>query len=246
MGILIEINTDNAEPGELRAVSNFLSTLADLHGGVSTIAVATAVPAPVAQIAPPPPANPAAAAESLMAAETARVAAANPPPVATGAPGGPLGVDAEGLPWDARIHSSNQKRTAKDVWVAKRNLDAATNAQVRSELFAALGAPPAIPVGQAPPPPAAVAQAAPPPPVVAAAPVPAPTPAPAPAADVSGATFADLMMRVVDLQTAAILAPEEVTAKCVALGLSQIRDFAVRSDLIPAMMASLPVPPVAG
>jgi hypothetical protein len=54
------------------------------------------------------------------------------------------------------------------------------------------------------------------------------------------------MMRVVDIQQAALITPEEVTAECRALGLSQVRDFAARPDLIPAMLASLPLPPVAG
>lgn len=31
------------------------------------------------------------------------------------------GVDAEGLPWDERVHSSSKKKTAKGLWVAVRN-----------------------------------------------------------------------------------------------------------------------------
>lgn len=44
------------------------------------------------------------------------------------------GVDADGLPWDARIHSSNKKKTAKGVWVARRNVDDATYEKVVAEL----------------------------------------------------------------------------------------------------------------
>lgn len=43
-------------------------------------------------------------------------------------------VDAEGLPWDERIHSSNKKKTAKGVWVARRGVDDITRISVVNEL----------------------------------------------------------------------------------------------------------------
>lgn len=43
-------------------------------------------------------------------------------------------VDADGLPWDERIHSSNKKKTAKGVWVARRGVDDITRMSVVNEL----------------------------------------------------------------------------------------------------------------
>jgi hypothetical protein len=43
-------------------------------------------------------------------------------------------VDADGLPWDERIHSSNKKKTAKGVWVARRGVDDITRMGVVNEL----------------------------------------------------------------------------------------------------------------
>lgn len=57
-------------------------------------------------------------------------------------------VDVEGLPWDERIHSSNKKKTAKGVWVARRGVDDITRVAVIRELRTAHLAPSvdAIPV----------------------------------------------------------------------------------------------------
>ena len=60
-------------------------------------------------------------------------------------------LDADGLPWDARIHSGNQERNADNTWRARRKPKELTPeqweeqvAQVRDELFALM----AIPVEQ--------------------------------------------------------------------------------------------------
>lgn len=37
-----------------------------------------------------------------------------------GEPSDGTGLDAEGLPWDARIHSSSKKKTAKGLWAARK------------------------------------------------------------------------------------------------------------------------------
>ena len=65
--------------------------------------------------------------------------------------------DANGLPYDERIHSSNKKFTDKGVWTARRGVDPNTRARVEAELRAAIAAgggvaaaPPALPQ-QAPP-----------------------------------------------------------------------------------------------
>ena len=61
-------------------------------------------------------------------------------------------LDADGLPWDARIHSGNQERNADNTWRARRkpkDVDAdqwaEQVAQVRDELFALMAIPVADP-----------------------------------------------------------------------------------------------------
>jgi hypothetical protein len=53
-------------------------------------------------------------------------------------------VDAEGLPWDARIHSSNKKKTDKGFWVKRRNVEETVYNQVVAEIRSnnAAGLPP--------------------------------------------------------------------------------------------------------
>lgn len=62
-------------------------------------------------------------------------------------------LDADGLPWDARIHSSNQERNADNTWRVRRRPKDLTPeqwaeqvAQVRDELFALMAIPVADPV----------------------------------------------------------------------------------------------------
>ena len=43
-------------------------------------------------------------------------------------------LDAEGLPWDERIHSSNHKQSANGVWMKRRGVLPTVDAQVRAEL----------------------------------------------------------------------------------------------------------------
>lgn len=82
---------------------------------------------------------------------------ANPAPIVSDyVDGSGLGVDAEGLPWDERIHSSNKKRTAKNIWVARRNVSDETYKAVVAELR---GGVPAAPVVSTPPAPPVVAPA---------------------------------------------------------------------------------------
>lgn len=46
-------------------------------------------------------------------------------------------VDAEGLPWDERIHSSSKKKTAKGVWARRRGIQDAEYNSVKAELLGA-------------------------------------------------------------------------------------------------------------
>jgi len=120
--------------------------------------------------------------------------------------GGDVELDADGLPWDERIHSSNHQLTAKGVWASRRGgPKGEERAAIEQELRAGLQEQPgdpaaenaAAPAPNAPPPPMPTASepvappAAPvPPPVNAnppmppvAQPAPPPVPAPTPAAE---------------------------------------------------------------
>lgn len=59
-------------------------------------------------------------------------------PQGDGSPVNGLQLDADGLPWDDRIHSSNKKMTDKGKWVARRNVPDATRASVIAEIRATM------------------------------------------------------------------------------------------------------------
>lgn len=85
-------------------------------------------------------------------------------------------VDAAGLPWDERIHSSNHKFSKDGTWQYRRGVDKQLVKKVEAELFALMQQPTPAPVAaspMAPPPPAAVPPA---PPQPASAPPVAPPP----------------------------------------------------------------------
>lgn len=65
---------------------------------------------------------------------------------------GSVELDAAGLPWDERIHSSNRQKTEKNVWRMKRNVNPEVKSKVEAELRATMGAGTAAPTT---PPPAA-------------------------------------------------------------------------------------------
>ena len=84
-------------------------------------------------------------------------------------------VDADGLPWDPRIHSSSKQLVADGTWRKRRNTAKELFAEVEAELRglsavdASVDAPIPAPPPPPPPPPAAVAFANPAPPPPAAA-----------------------------------------------------------------------------
>lgn len=49
------------------------------------------------------------------------------------------GVDSRGLPWDARIHSSNKEKGKDGTWRRRRAVDPELEKQVEAELYAAAG-----------------------------------------------------------------------------------------------------------
>lgn len=182
----ITVHLDTTDANDLTALA---ALVAALGGRAPTVTnIVTAAPTPAAP--PPPPAarpeTPQDAAEALLQQEANRVAAAPPPPETGGDDGAvdPKSLDADGIPWDVRIHSTPPKRNADQTWRKKRGLDEVTYGQVHAELQAAQAAAgnlgtgtttsPAAPNGSptaetppAPPPPASsapTASAAPPPP----------------------------------------------------------------------------------
>lgn len=190
---------------------------------------------------------------------------ASPAPIAAGAitptpppaPSGAVELDADGLPWDARIHSGPVDKRPKNGdgrWRRKPRVDDATVHAVTAELRQVMGAPAPVPTQAAPPPPVPTAPPAPDPVTAAptgAPPAPPPTPAAAvtesgpdvatPAASGPPATFADLMRVVTGLQTAGKLTIEDTNAIAVGLGLTGLRDVLKRPDLVPSFYQLLPV-----
>lgn len=78
-------------------------------------------------------------------------------------PGAPVERDANGLPWDARIHSKNRTRNADQTWRKAKGVDPATIAAVEQELRA-------VPAQPLPPPPVVA------PPIAGVPPMPVPQP----------------------------------------------------------------------
>lgn len=128
--------------------------------------------------------------------------------------------DARGYTWDARIHSSNQKRVAKtNTWQLRRNVDTKLVAQVEAEQDALRSAPTAPAV--VPPPPAAeptaeeLAAAF----AAASAAVPPPPPAAPATPEVSTADlFKQAMVRVGTAKQANKITPQEAQAAAIAAG----------------------------
>lgn len=158
----------------------------------------------------------------------------------TASPSDPVTLDAAGLPWDARIHSSG-KTTVKDgTWRAKGGVGADTVAAVTAELRQLYPAPASTPAVTAPPPPAATAPVADPDPVAAfaapapppppvAAPTPPPPPATAPGAPPIGSeptNFPTLLKAVTDATNGGKLTQSDIDTCLGQFGLTSMRDFA--------------------
>jgi hypothetical protein len=168
-------------------------------------------------------------------------------------------VDADGLPWDARIHASSKATNADGRWRGKRGVDDAVVTQVTAELKAVMAIPapaaaagvplvpvPALPNVQAtadiatvvPAPPSTIA----PQPVVPAAPSAAPAPGAVltmPAAPNGALTFPSILQRITAARTAQKVTDAQISECCVALGLPSLPLLATRPDLLPAFAAEL-------
>jgi hypothetical protein len=158
-------------------------------------------------------------------------AAAPPPPVedddeAWADPPGTNNLDADGIPWDARIHAGTKTRLkANNTWKLKPGIDKALVDQVRAELTGVQ---------------AAVAVPAPPAPTLAdaaavSATLQAPPPPPAPAGPTN---FAELIKEVTTRITAGQMTPDQVNGAVAAVTggqLTMCNQLAARQDLIPAV-----------
>lgn len=156
--------------------------------------------------------------------------------------------DAEGLPWDARIHASTKTKTAKGVWTSKRGMnDAALVQRVKAEIGATL--------------PSATPQATIPAPVfpttTPAAAIPSPVDAPAltlpatsftlppvatpPAPVAAPQTLGELMAAVGPLMATLQIAPNALQEAATAVGVPSLAMLATanRPDLVEAIWRKL-------
>lgn len=162
--------------------------------------------------------------------------ASAPPPAPAPAAPAPNGVqlDADGLPWDARIHSDAAvKLSAKGQWKTRKNLPDGYKAQIEAELRAVMAA------GKPTTGTTTAAAVAPPAPSAPVAPAPAPAPGVTPAAPApspaGGMTFPEFTRWILGHK----LSPTDVVLEVQRAGLTQIPDLAKRPDLIQTVVDAL-------
>ena len=158
MAVIVQF--DLGSEGDMAIIRRFLAEAADV--------TPVQIPAPPAIIPPPPQIQ-------VAAVDPVHVQAASPAAAAEDEEVDVTGVvDADGLPWDPRIHSSSKQLVADGTWRKRRNTAKELFAEVEAELrgLSAVDAPVDAPIPAPPPPPpppAAVAFANPAPPPPAAA-----------------------------------------------------------------------------
>lgn len=177
------------------------------------------------------------------------------------------GFDADGLPWDERIHSSNKKRAKDGTWNKRRGGPKGEElAVIEAELRAGLTEAPAAPQAPSapPPPPMPAAPTAPPPvppvppvpqapsappPPVPTAPAPEPAPAtpaaqpeqpaaPAPTADMDFPTFMSQIGPKLGEGEGQIGA-QYLAEVCQSLGMNTMTDLALKPEQIGPMVQRL-------
>lgn len=160
-------------------------------------------------------------------------------------------LDADGLPWDERIHASTKTRTVRDLWTKRRGVDAETIKAVEASLRAGMGqgAPtplvPNEPVGMpamqpmTPQMPAVVPMTMPEPAPQTMMPIGMPTNATPPVP--AGPTFAEFMQKVSDLMMAnpPKLTNDNVVWLCGQIGVQTLTDLDQKPDRIPAAIDEL-------
>ena len=140
-----DLTIKDASWDDIQGVLNKLNSGAgpDVEPCVTTAQTQTPTTAPpISQSAPEsvPVIQTYSAAEALRDVLIAQNAPILPPisqPTPTVAPKQTLGegIDAEGLPWDERIHSSRKKKTKKNIWVRRKGLQEDKYEQVKAELL---------------------------------------------------------------------------------------------------------------
>jgi len=237
--------TSDSTPDELRAAADFLTALA---GGkpvadAPTPQIPLPLPPPLALVPPPTPTpQPASAATDD-----------------TGA------TDADGLPWDARIHSSGRDKNSDGRWRKRRGVEetvvTAVTAELRTlvenmragriDVVTHVGERPTDVIVPPPPLDPVAAPVPPPPPLdpvaafaqVPAVPVP-PPPAPIePTASAAPTTFVEFMPKIVALLSEKRLSHDDLTRTLVANGVPNLGSLgaaaALNSTLIPTLWASI-------
>lgn len=144
-------------------------------------------------------------------------------------------IDAEGLPWDARIHSGNKKKKADGTWTRKRGCSDVEFEAVKAELLRSSVAP--FPAFTPPPVPEQFAGVSPVP-----TPVPAFTPPPAPMPVIAN-TMNTVLTRIQQGFAAGRMDANYIPSLQTRLGqhfgvqINAITDIAGRQDIIDAAIA---------
>jgi len=128
----------------------------------------------------------------------------------------PPDVDAEGLPWDGRIHSSSKGINQDGTWRKRKGVAKETVAQVEAELRSTVDVAPPAPQPQAAP----------------AAPAPAPEP---PADDAAPVTFADIMTRMMAEQ----VTQDRLNAALEAVGAGSLPEVSGSQEMTDALHREL-------
>lgn len=187
---------------------------------------AVVAPLPTAPVAPTPTLPQAVAAPVPPAPMPAVAAIAPTAPVAPSSLAGSVELDAKGLPWDSRIHSSGKTLIKDGTWRYKGGIPQERIAAVEAELRGG-PAPLAVPVA-----PIATIQA-PVAPAGASLPITSVSPADAPQ------TFEQIMPRITAAVTAGKLQPGAIQAACSALGLASIVQLQTSPAFVPQVWALL-------
>jgi len=192
-------------------------------------------PAPGAAGRPPgeeanaaPASNGSAGAEGATGPGQSEAGAETPPDAggaASASESGTIDLDAEGIPWDARIHSGAKSKIKDGTWRLKKGAEPALVESVKAELKAAAATPPAEP------PPDAGAQ-----PDLGGIPEPPPIGATPPAED-GPKTFPEFMAALTPHLTAGKITQEQIDHAASKHGLNGGLELAQREDLIPAVLA---------
>lgn len=122
----ISLDTASASPDELTAL---IALCASLGGRLPSVGSACPVMPEVATIT-----TPREAADALMRAESARVVAASDEQEDDGAEVDPAALDATGVPWDERIHSTPPRLTGTGAYRKKRGVSEVYFGQIHGEL----------------------------------------------------------------------------------------------------------------